>query len=346
MSAGAWPALAHLPAPDNRAARLARMRQLTLARPPGSLGELDRIYYQVAAIRGDSAPGPLSAAVSILAGDHGVAEHGISVFRPEVTAQVGRLILAGTAPVCTLAALASATLHFADFGMLEPVGPQRFKVGAGTGDISKFDAMSVGQALQAIANGSAHANSLGAAQMLAVGEIGIGNTTSAAALAARLLGCDPALTVGRGTGVDAAALGRKTALVVAALDRTSDGQDDPVRQLAALGGFELAGNVGVILGAAQRGMLVVLDGFITGVAALVAARIAPGVRSFLVAAHRSREPGHAAVLEFLGLRPLIDAGLHLGMASGATLALSMINAALAVGRDTLPAAAVGLAGRL
>lgn len=344
MSAEARADLTRLPTPDRRAARLAHMRQLTLARPVGSLGELDSIYYQVAAIRGDSAPGPLRAGVSIAAGDHGVARHDISAFQPDVTARVGRLIMSGLAPVCPLAALASASVHFTDFGLLEPVGSQRFKVGAGTADISRSDAMSTDQALRAIANGSALASSIRETQMLAVGEIGIGNTTSAAALAARLLDREPASTVGVGTGVDPETLRRKRALVESAVARTAAIRDDPVRLLAALGGFEIAGNVGVILGAAREGMLVVLDGFITGVAALVAARLAPGITSFLVAAHRSREPGHGAVLESLGLRPLIDAGLHLGMAAGAALALPMINAALAVGRDTPPAVAAGLAG--
>jgi nicotinate-nucleotide--dimethylbenzimidazole phosphoribosyltransferase len=333
-----------LRAQDRLAARLAYMRQLTLARPPGSLGELDAIYYQVAAIRSDTAPGPLRSAVSILAGDHGVARNDVSVFRPDVTARVARLILAGQAPVCILAASSSANVHFADVGLTEPVGSQQLKVGAGTGDISRADAMSVEQAWRAIDNGSVHARSIPAAQMLAVGEIGIGNTTSAAALAARLLGSPPADTVGVGTGVDPETLARKKALVESALARTAQLPDDPVRLLAALGGFEIAGNVGVILGAAQQGMLVVLDGFITGVAALIAVRLAPGVRPFLVAAHRSRESGHTAVLESLGLRPLIDAGLHLGMAAGAALALPMINAALAVGHDTPPAAVAGLAG--
>jgi nicotinate-nucleotide--dimethylbenzimidazole phosphoribosyltransferase len=328
-----------------RFARMARLRQLTLARPPGSLGELDAIYLKVAAIRADAAPGPLPAAVSVLAGDHGVAAHGISAYRADVTARVARLIVAGRAPVNLLAASARAQVHLADFGLAEPVGPQRFKVGAGTGDISRADAMSAEQAAIAIANGRAHADALADAGLLAVGEIGVGNTTATAALAARLLGCSPEVTVGPGTGVGPAELAAKRSLVEAALRRTAGVPDDPVRLLGALGGFEIAGNVGVILGAAEHGTLVILDGYITGVAALIAARLCPAVTSFLVAAHRSREPGHSAVLESLHLRPLIDAGLHLGMATGAALALPMINAALAVGRDTPSALDAGLAGR-
>lgn len=337
---------ARLTRPDQRYARLARMRQLTLARPAGSLGELDALYFKVAAIRSEVAPGPLTAAVSILAGDHGVADHDVSLFRADMTSRVARLIVAGQSPVNTVAARTPASVHFADFGLREPVGSQRFKIGAGTGDISAADAMSVAQAEQAITNGSAHVALMPRTGMLAVGEIGVGNTTAAAALAARMLGCGPDRTVGSGTGVAADVVERKRRLVDLALLRNSRVGDDPVPLLAALGGFEIAGNVGVILGAAERGMLVVLDGYITGVAALAAARLSPAVTSFMVAAHRSSEPGHGPILEALGLRPLMDAGLHMGMGVGAALSLPMINAALAAGRDTPAARDVGMgAGR-
>jgi nicotinate-nucleotide--dimethylbenzimidazole phosphoribosyltransferase len=321
------------------------MRQLTLARPPDSLGDLDAGYLKIAAIRAQTSPGPLHAAVSVLAGDHGVAVHGTSRFHTDVTAAVARLVAAGRAPVNTLAASASAEVYLADFGLTEPVGHQRFKVGAGTRDISRADAMSMSEAHQALANGRAHVQSIAGAGMIAVGEIGVGNTTAAAALAARLLGQSASATVGLGTGIGPEQLVRKTSLIESALTRSAAVPDDPVRLLAALGGFEIAGNVGVILGAAERGMVIVLDGYITGVAALLAARICPAVTSFLVAGHRSREPGHAGVLGVLGLRPLLDLGLHLGMASGAALALPMINAVLAVGRDTPVALDVGLGGR-
>jgi nicotinate-nucleotide--dimethylbenzimidazole phosphoribosyltransferase len=329
---------------DQRHARLARMRQLTLARPLGSLGAFDTVYVQVAAIRSEVAPGPLDAAVSVLAGDHGVADRDVSLFPALVTSRVAELIAAGRAPVNILAERASAEVYFADFGLREPIGPQRFKVGTGTADISVGDAMTPAQAEKAISNGAEHVGLIPRAGLLAVGEIGVGNTTASAALAARLLGCGGAATVGPGTGAGPDAIRRKRLLVEAALLRSARLPDDPVRLLAALGGFEIAGNVGVILGAAARGILVVLDGYITGVAALAAARICPEVVSYLVAGHRSSEPGHDLVLADLGLRPLVDAGLHLGMGTGATLVLPMINSMLAVGRDVPVARDVGLGG--
>jgi len=345
MNPGSRVAADRVRPPDLRFARLAQVRQLTLARPAGSLGEFDAVYRKVAAIRAEQAPGPLPTAVSVLAGDHGVAARGVSAFGSATTSAVARLIDAGRAPVNLLAAHAAAPVYLADFGLTEPVGHQRFKVGAGTRDISMADAMSVDQARLAIENGCDHVASIPDAGLVAIGEIGVGNTTAAAALAARLLGQAPSATVGTGTGIGPAQLAHKRRLVDAALVRTASVPGEPVRLLSALGGFEIAGNVGVILGAAERGMLVVLDGYITAVAAMLATRLCPAVSSYLVAAHLSREPGHRLVLSSLGLRPLIDADLHLGMASGAALALPMINAALAVGRDTPTARDAGLDGR-
>jgi len=317
---------------------------LTLARPADSLGELDGLVHRIAGMRGWSQPTPLSAAVSVLAGDHGVAAHGTSAFRDGVSAAVLRLITAGRAPVNILAGRASAVVHCADFGLREPVGDQRFKVAAGTCDISRADAMTPAQAGQAISNGIGYAEEvLGDAAMVAVGEVGLGNTTVSAALVARLLGRSAVDTVGAGSGVDPAVVARKRRLVDEALVRTRSTPDDPVRLLAALGGYEIAGNVGVILACARRRAVVVLDGYIAGVAALLAERMCPAVRDFLVAAHRSSEPGHGPVLDALGLCPILDLGMRLGMASGAALALPVINSALAVAADTPPARLVGLA---
>lgn len=330
---------------DPRSARLSRMRQLTLARPAGSLGQLDETVHRIAAIRGYvDGLGVLPSVVSVLAGDHGVARHRVSAFRPETTAAVFALVADERAPVNVLARQVPAPLHATDIGLAEPIGDQTYKVGAGTADLCAGDAMPVEHAHRAVDTGIRWATDrLASAALVAVGELGVGNTTSAAALAARLLGVAPDGMVGAGSGVDATTAARKRELVVQALARTASLPDDPVRLLAALGGYEIAGNVGVILSAASRRQVVVLDGFITGVAALVAVRLCPAVRGYLVAGHRSTEPGHAAVLAALGLRPLLALDMRLGMASGAVLALGLIGAALAVDVDVPPARLVGLA---
>jgi nicotinate-nucleotide--dimethylbenzimidazole phosphoribosyltransferase len=336
---------AAISAPDQVSARLSMVRQLTVARPAGSLGQLDEIVHQIAAIRGRPEPdGPLRAVVSVLAGDHGVARHGTSAFRSVVTGAVLRLILAGQAPVSTLACQAGARVEAADFGLIEPVGGQRYKVAAGTGDIAREDAMPPWQASQAVLNGIAFAGDrFGDAQIVAVGELGVGNTTAAAALTARLLGLNTRAVVGTGSGIGGDALSRKLDLVGQALRRTEDVADEPLALLAALGGHEIGGNVGVILAAANSHRVVLLDGFITGVAALLATRLCPAAGGYLIAAHRSAEPGHGPLLDALGLRPVLALDMRLGMASGATLALGLIGSALAVAREIPTARAAGLA---
>jgi nicotinate-nucleotide--dimethylbenzimidazole phosphoribosyltransferase len=329
---------------DPRSARLSTVRQLTQARPAGSLGRLDEVVHRVAAIRRTATSGPLPSVVSVLAGDHGVAAHGVSAHRHGLTGRVLRLIASGQAPVNIVAARVPASVECADFGLLEPVGEQRYKVAAGTGDICREDAMSPSQAHEAMSNGAAYAaDRLASPSMLAVGEIGVGNTTAAAALACRLTGVPATKMVGAGSGVDEATVARKRQLIEQALSRTSRVPDDPMRILAALGGFEIAGNVGVILAAAGRGQVVVIDGAITAIAALIAVRLCPAVSGALIAAHCSTEPAHQATLHALGQQPLLDLGMRLGMASGAALALNLINSALAVAHLMPSATAVGLA---
>jgi nicotinate-nucleotide--dimethylbenzimidazole phosphoribosyltransferase len=329
--------------PDPVSARLSAVRQLTRARTVGSLGRLDDLVHQIAAVRRAPSSGPLPAVVSVLAGDHGVAAHDVSAHKRGVTGQVLRLIADRKAPVNILADRAPATVQSADFGLFEPVGDQRYKVASGTEDICYADAMSAAQVRQAVLNGAAYAaERLAWAPLLAVGEIGVGNTTAAAALACRLTGTSPARMVGAGSGIGPQTLERKRGLVEQALRRTSGVPDDPLRILAALGGYEIAGNVGVILAAAGRAQVVVIDGVITAVAAMVAVRMCPAAAGTLVAAHCSTEPAHEVLLHELGQRPLLDLGMHLGMASGAVLALGLINSALAVADLTPSASSVGM----
>jgi nicotinate-nucleotide--dimethylbenzimidazole phosphoribosyltransferase len=288
-------------------------------KPHRSLGRLEDLAVRIAAIRGEPNPGPLRAAIVLAAADHGVAARGVSAYPQEVTRQMLANFQAGGAAVCVLARRAGADLRVFDLG-----------VGAPTEDISVGPAMSRAHAEECLARGEAVARDLAAEGfgIVALGEMGIGNTTSASALAAALLGVGSAEVVGRGTGIDDEGLARKIDVVGRAL--AANPVEDALGTLAALGGFEIAFLSGVALGAAKRRLVVLLDGFITGAAALAATKLMPEARAAMVAAHRSPEPGHRLVLEALELEPLLDLGLRLGEGSGAALALPLLHASLAI----------------
>jgi nicotinate-nucleotide--dimethylbenzimidazole phosphoribosyltransferase len=304
-------------------------------KPPGSLGRLEEVAVRVAAIRGTAAPGRLPAAIVLAAADHGVAARGVSAYPQEVTGQMLENFAGGGAAICVLARAAGADLHVFDLGVVAPSGDGRIRnlrIAAGTGDIMEGPAMSQEEAARCLVAGAGVAADLAAAGIgiVALGEMGIGNTTSASALVAALLSADPETTCGRGTGVDDAGLARKVAAVRQAIAVNRPDPADALGTLAALGGFEIAFLAGVAAGAAQRGVVVLLDGFITGAAGLVAERLAPGAREAMLAAHLSPEPGHRLVLDALGLEPLLDLRLRLGEGSGAALALPLVHAALAI----------------
>jgi nicotinate-nucleotide--dimethylbenzimidazole phosphoribosyltransferase len=305
-------------------------------KPRGSLGRLEELACRLAFVHG--AGREIVPVVVVAAGDHGVAREGVSAYPSEVTAQMLANFESGGAAVCVLARAAGAELRVVDAG-----------VGEGTANIAEGPAMAREEALRQIANGIELANALAAegATVIALGEMGIGNTTSASALCAALLPAAPAAVCGRGTGLDDEGVARKITVVQRALDANAAALGDPVETLAALGGFEIAFLVGVTLGAAANGVVVLLDGFITGAAALVAVRLVPDVRDALVASHLSTEPGHRLVLDALGLEPLLALGLRLGEGSGAALALPLLRAARAIVDEmaTFEAAGVTDAGR-
>ncbi|HZT46297.1 MAG TPA: nicotinate-nucleotide--dimethylbenzimidazole phosphoribosyltransferase [Gaiellaceae bacterium] len=303
-------------------------------KPRGSLGRLEELAVRVAGIRGEPNPRPLRSAIVLAAADHGVAARGVSAYPQEVTRQMLASFAAGGAAVCVLARRAGAELRVFDVG-----------VGSPTADIAAGPAMSRGRARECVAHGRSVADELAAEGfgLVALGEMGIGNTTSAAALASRLLGAEPSAVVGRGTGVDDAGLARKVAVVRQAL--AVNEADDALGTLARLGGFEIAFLAGVAIGAAERRVVVLLDGFITGAAALVAERLVPGTRAAMVAAHRSPEPGHRLVLDALELEPLLDLGLRLGEGSGAALALPLVQASLAILDEMATFESAGVSGR-
>jgi nicotinate-nucleotide--dimethylbenzimidazole phosphoribosyltransferase len=313
-------------------------------KPRGSLGRLEEIGCVLAGIRG-FVPERLEAVIVVAAGDHGVAAEGVSAYPQEVTTQMVANFARGGAAVNVLAREAGARVIVVDAGIATPfehelVRPVR--IAAGTANLAAGPAMSDAQVAAALGAGRALVGELGDVDVVALGEMGIGNTTSASALTAALLGVDPALVCGRGTGLDDEGLAHKVEIVRRAL-AVNDGRDP----LTALGGFELAFLAGVALACAERRIAVLLDGFIAGAAALAAVRIRPDVRAAMIAAHLSPEPGHRLVLEALGLEPLLDLGLRLGEGSGAALALPLLRASVALLRDmaTFDDAGVTDAGR-
>jgi nicotinate-nucleotide--dimethylbenzimidazole phosphoribosyltransferase len=333
------------------AADAARARLDAKTKPRGSLGRLEDLAVRIAEIRGSAIPGRLRAAVVVAAADHGVAAHGVSAYPQEVTAQMLANFASGGAAVCVLARLVGADLHVFDLGVAGPLVPEvrDLRIASGTGDITVGPAMTSDQLDRCLAAGTAVAAELAGAGIgvVALGEMGIGNTTAASAMVASLLEVDPAAVCGRGTGVDDDGLLRKVVAVRSALAANPVDPGDGRTVLGSLGGFEIAFLAGVAIGAAERGLVVLLDGFITGAAALAAERIRPGTRSAMVAAHRSPEPGHALVLDALGLDPLLDLGLRLGEGSGAALALPIVHASLAILEEmaTFESAGVTDAGR-
>jgi nicotinate-nucleotide--dimethylbenzimidazole phosphoribosyltransferase len=337
---------------DEAAMRAAEQELDRKTKPRGSLGRLERLAAQYAGIRGDATPPAPESAVLVAAADHGYAENGVSAYPPEVTAQMVRTFAAGGAAICVLAREARARLVVVDAGVRDRVdapGVHSVRVGDGTSNAAHGPAMTRPQGVRAIAAGIGLARELAAdgVTVVALGDMGIGNTTAAAALHASLLGVEPARVCGPGTGLDADGVRAKVSVVERALAANPLSGDDPVDTLAALGGFEIALLAGAALGAASERMAVVLDGFIVGAAALVAVRLAPAARGYLIAGHLSPEPGHRLALDELGLDPLLALELRLGEGTGAALALPLLQTAVAILSEmaTFEAAGVTDAGR-
>jgi nicotinate-nucleotide--dimethylbenzimidazole phosphoribosyltransferase len=324
--------LARIEPPDPRVALRVQGRLDRLTKPPGSLGRLEELALRAALVTGSETPGVTAPVIFTLAADHGVAAEGVSAYPQAVTAQMVENFCRRGAAVNVLARQAGARVVIADLGVATDVSPHpelsSRKIASGTANFTRGPAMSREQALAAIAVG-ADLVAAAAPDCVGTGEMGIANTTAASALTAALTGADPAAVTGRGTGVDDAGWARKVAVVRQALAVNRPDPRDPLGVLAALGGFEIAGLVGVVLAGAARRVPVVLDGFIATAAALVAVRLHPAAGGYLVAAHRSAEPGHRLLLETLGLAPYLDLGMRLGEGTGAALAIALLRAALA-----------------
>ena len=359
------------PMPDAAARIAARDRADLLVKPAGSLGALEDVVERWSAATGAPPPAPLRAAHLLFAADHGHAARGTSLFDGAVSRQVAAAAARGETAIGVLARAREETLVVADVGLRGPTPPGCVdrRCAAGTADFVEGPAMTAGQCDAALAAGAELARALleeSAADCLVLGEIGIGNTATAAALLCALTGAEPDAVVGRGTGLDAQGVERKTRTVAAALARAGGAAERPalrtdaagrpapaaggaklpapVEALRELGGLELAALVGALHAAHDARTPVILDGLAVGVAALVAVRLRPTCREWLFAGHRSAEPAHALVLDELGLEPLLDLRLRLGEASGAALALPLIEQAGRLHREMATFAEAGVDG--
>jgi len=321
---------------DVDAVQQARARQDTLTKPQGSLGRLEELSIQVAGITGQAWPRIEDKVIVTMAGDHGVVAEGVSAYPSEVTVQMVYNFLRGGAGINVLARHVGARVVIVDMGVAGELEPHpdlvNRKVAFGTRNMARDPAMSRAQAIQAIDAGIEIVEQELAKGMdiVGVGDMGIGNTTPASAITAAITGVSVAEVTGRGTGIDDEQLQHKVVVIEQALALNQPDADDPLDVLAKVGGFEIGGIAGVAIGAAAHRIPVVLDGFISGAGALIAAELAPQAKDYMIAAHCSVEIGHRWILDRLGLYPLFDLGLRLGEGTGAALGISIVEAAVRI----------------
>jgi nicotinate-nucleotide--dimethylbenzimidazole phosphoribosyltransferase len=337
---------------DQAAMAAARVHLDDLTKPPGSLGRLEEVAVQLAGIRRRDGELLGPSAVLVCAADHGVVADGVSAYPAEVTPQMVLNFLGGGAAINVLARQVGARVVVLDAGVAAelPEHPSLIaaKVRMGTGNIVSGPAMSRQEARAAVEAGIAAAWALADAgvEALAVGDMGIGNTTAASAVVAAVTGAAAADVVGRGTGVDDAGLARKVGAVDAALRRALPDLDvlDGLAVVSELGGLEIAAIAGAVLGAASRRLVVVIDGHPATAGALVASLLSPGVTAYIVGGHRSVERGHRVALARLGVVPLLDLDLRLGEGTGACLALGLIQAAARLSAEMATFSSAGVSG--
>ncbi|KWX73281.1 nicotinate-nucleotide--dimethylbenzimidazole phosphoribosyltransferase [Paenibacillus riograndensis] len=335
--------------PDEQAALRAVLRLNSLTKPPGSLGQLEALAVRLAGISKTEQPSYGTRTVVVMAADHGVCCEGVSAFPQEVTVQMAYNFLSGGAAVNVLARQAGASVQFVDIGIqaeLEHPELINRKVRPGTDNMAAGPAMSREEALEAVLVGVKVAQEAikSGTEILITGEMGIGNTTASAAILCALGGLPPEAAVGRGTGINDERLLHKIEVVERALRVNAPNPADPVDVLSKVGGLEIAGLAGLILGAAAARVPVILDGFISGAAALVAKAIAPESTAYMIASHVSNEQGHKLMLECLGLEALLDLGLRLGEGTGGVLSLHLIEAVSRIMTEMATFESAGVSG--
>jgi nicotinate-nucleotide--dimethylbenzimidazole phosphoribosyltransferase len=315
--------------PDKEAMSQAKSRQDTLTKPAGSLGRLEELSIQLAGIQGKSRPQVKNKAIIVMVADHGVVAEGTSAYPQEVTAQMVLNFIRGGAAINVISRQIGARVIVVDIGIAGKtssfLGIVHHKVAAGTQNMCRGPAMSAEQAVEAIETGIEVANAeiSKGLDIVGTGEMGIGNTTASSAICAVMTGRTVEEVTGRGTGLDDKQLQHKIEVINRALEVNHPDVAKPLEVLAKVGGLEIGGLAGVMLGAAAQRVPVMVDGFISGAAALIAVGICPPLKDYLIAAHVSVEPGHKYLLEHLGLKPLADLNLRLGEGTGAALGISL-----------------------
>lgn len=331
---------------------IAQERLDNLTKPPGSLGVLEDLVKRIAGIRGEEPSSLLKKTHILLAGDHGVVAEGVSAYPQEVTSQMVLNFARGGAAINVLARHAGANLVLVDIGVAsdlpEVPGLVKRKIAYGTANLVRGPAMTREQALLSLEIGIEVAREQieAGAQILGIGEMGIGNTTPSTAILAAFSGLPVKEIVGRGTGVDDERLQLKIKAIEQGLRVNQLDPRDPLDVLAKVGGFEIGGMAGVILAGAARRVPVVIDGFISGAAALIATRLCPLACDYLIASHLSEEPGHRIMLEMMGLNPMLTMRMRLGEGTGAALAMTLIDAAVKIYNEMATFSEAGVSGAL
>lgn len=321
---------------DQKAMEEARTRQDNLTKPQGSLGQLELLSIQVAGIQGTSRPKIDHKVIFTLAGDHGVTEEGVSAYPSEVTPQMVYNFIRGGAGINVLARHVGARVVVADLGVASVLAPHQGlkdkKIAMGTRNMVKGPAMSREEAIRSIEAGIelVEEELNDGIDLLGTGDMGIGNTTPSSAITASITGADVEAVTGKGTGLDDEGWRRKVKIIQKALEINCPDPEDAMDVLSKVGGFEIGGITGVILAGAKYKIPVVIDGFISGAAALIAASLAPQVKPYLIASHQSVEQGHQIILRHLGLKPLLNLDLRLGEGTGAALGIGLVEASLKV----------------
>jgi nicotinate-nucleotide--dimethylbenzimidazole phosphoribosyltransferase len=328
------------------------MRQDNLTKPQGSLGQLESISIQIAGIKGNPKPRITHKVIFTLAGDHGVTRDGVSAYPSEVTPQMVYNFLRGGAGINVLARHIGARVVVADLGVASPLERhpdlKDRKVAQGTRNMAAGPAMSREEAIRSIETGIelVEEELAKGIDILGTGDMGIGNTTASSAITAAITGADIAAVTGRGTGLDNKGLERKLKIIQKAFDINRPDPKDAIDVLSKVGGFEIGGIAGVILAGARYRIPVVIDGFISGAAALISATLSPQVKPYLVASHQSAEQGHRVLLECLGLKPLLNLDLRLGEGTGAALGIFLVEASLKILDEMATFSEAGVSGKI
>lgn len=322
---------------DEEAMRQAQERQNSLTKPQGSLGVLEELSIRAAGIQGTAEPKIERKVIFTMAGDHGVADEGVSAYPKEVTPQMVYNFIAGGAGINVLARHVGAEVIVVDMGVAHTFEPNPLlvdgKVAMGTKNITKGPAMTQDEAIRAIETGidvfeKEFAKS--PIDIAGTGDMGIGNTTPSSAIAATITGEDVRSVAGRGTGIDDGVFENKIKIIEKALEVNKPDPKDPIDVLAKVGGFEIGGIAGVCLAAASRRVPIVVDGFISTSGALIAGELAPLVRGYIIASHNSVERGHSTMLKYMQLKPMMDLNLRLGEGTGAALGISIVEASVRI----------------